>query len=63
MHDLLHDFDSITPNVWMLNEEGWKDKLLKLPNWHKVRHIITSLLNFLVENGLSWHIFDLCLTF
>lgn len=36
MHDLLNDFDSITPNIWMLNEEGWKDKLLKLPSWHKI---------------------------
>lgn len=36
MHDLVHDFDSITPNVWMLNEKEWKEKLLKLPNWNKV---------------------------
>ncbi|CAH0729506.1 unnamed protein product, partial [Brenthis ino] len=36
MHDLVHDFDSISPNIWMLNEKEWKEKLLKLPNWNKI---------------------------
>ncbi|XP_050351974.1 mini-chromosome maintenance complex-binding protein [Nymphalis io] len=36
MHDFSHDFDTVTPGIWMINEEEWKDKLLKLPNWYKI---------------------------
>lgn len=36
MHDLMTDFETVTPDSWMVNEEGWKEKLLKLPNWSQV---------------------------
>lgn len=36
MHDLMTDFETVTPDLWMANEEAWKEKLLKLPNWFQV---------------------------
>nr|XP_049706474.1 mini-chromosome maintenance complex-binding protein [Helicoverpa armigera] len=36
MHDLMTDFETVTPDLWMVNEEGWKEKLLKLPNWFQI---------------------------
>ncbi|KAF9411081.1 hypothetical protein HW555_010029 [Spodoptera exigua] len=36
MHDLMTDFETVTPDLWMANEEAWKEKLLKLPNWFQI---------------------------
>ncbi|KAG6460337.1 mini-chromosome maintenance complex-binding protein [Manduca sexta] len=36
MHDLISDFESVTPDTWLLNEELWKEKLIKLPNWFQI---------------------------
>lgn len=36
MYDLITDFESVTPDLWMANEEGWKEKLLNLPNWFQI---------------------------
>lgn len=37
MHNFCQDFETVTPELWMANEESWKEKLLKLPNWNKVK--------------------------
>ncbi|CAG9560920.1 unnamed protein product [Danaus chrysippus] len=36
MHNFCQDFETVTPELWMANEEAWKEKLLKLPNWNKI---------------------------
>ncbi|XP_026733237.1 mini-chromosome maintenance complex-binding protein-like [Trichoplusia ni] len=36
MHDLMVDFETVTPDLWMANEETWKEKLLKLPNLFQI---------------------------
>ncbi|CAD0200632.1 unnamed protein product [Chrysodeixis includens] len=36
MHDLMIDFETVTPDLWMANEEAWKEKLLKLPNLFQI---------------------------
>ncbi|XP_075978600.1 mini-chromosome maintenance complex-binding protein [Anticarsia gemmatalis] len=36
MHDLMTDFETVTPDMWLANEESWKKKLLKLPNWFQI---------------------------
>ncbi|XP_032520628.2 mini-chromosome maintenance complex-binding protein [Danaus plexippus] len=36
MHNFCQDFETVTPELWMANEESWKEKLLKLPNWNKI---------------------------
>lgn len=30
------DFETVTPDLWMANEETWKEKLLKLPNLFQI---------------------------
>ena len=57
MHDLMTDFETVTPDLWMANEEGWKEKLLKLPNWFQV--IIRSV----KENFFKLVCFTMHLTF
>lgn len=36
MHDFSYDFDSVTPDLWMSDEDNWKNKLSKLTNWYQV---------------------------
>ncbi|XP_013171931.1 PREDICTED: mini-chromosome maintenance complex-binding protein [Papilio xuthus] len=48
MHDFSHDFDSVTPDLWMANEENWKKKLSKLANWYQI-----PLLNSNASHNLS----------
>lgn len=36
MHDLVTDFETVTPDLWIANEQSWIERLLKLPNWHQV---------------------------
>lgn len=36
------DFETVTPDLWMANEEAWKEKLLKLPNLFQVKNIIIA---------------------
>ncbi|CAK1550646.1 unnamed protein product [Leptosia nina] len=44
----MHDFETVTPEVWRLNEKSWKEKLMKLPNWHRV-----PLINCNASHNLS----------
>ncbi|XP_045450712.1 mini-chromosome maintenance complex-binding protein [Melitaea cinxia] len=48
MSDFTHDFDTISPEIWMLNEDVWKDRLLKLSNWSKI-----PLINSNASHNLS----------
>ncbi|XP_014368610.2 mini-chromosome maintenance complex-binding protein [Papilio machaon] len=48
MHDFSYDFDSVTPDLWMANEENWKNKLSKLDNWYQI-----PLLNSNASHNLS----------
>lgn len=48
MNDFTHDFDTVSPEIWMLNEDGWKERLLKLPNWCKI-----PLINSNASHNLS----------
>lgn len=36
MQDLIPDFETVSPDDWIINEEEWKQKLIKLPNWLRV---------------------------
>ncbi|XP_013134505.1 PREDICTED: mini-chromosome maintenance complex-binding protein [Papilio polytes] len=36
MHDFSYDFDSVTPDLWMSDEDNWKNKLSKLTNWYQI---------------------------
>ncbi|XP_072947290.1 mini-chromosome maintenance complex-binding protein [Epargyreus clarus] len=36
MHDFAHDFDTVTPEIWIANEVAWKERLLKLSRWHQI---------------------------
>ncbi|XP_059050680.1 mini-chromosome maintenance complex-binding protein isoform X1 [Achroia grisella] len=48
MHDLNCDFESVTPEIWVANEEGWREKLLTLPNWYQI-----PLINCNASHNLS----------
>ncbi|KAM3960708.1 mini-chromosome maintenance complex-binding protein [Aphomia sociella] len=47
MHDNW-DFESVTPEIWMTNEEGWREKLLNLHNWCQI-----PLINCNASHNLS----------
>ncbi|KAL4706219.1 hypothetical protein ACJJTC_018403 [Scirpophaga incertulas] len=36
MHDFGSDFELITPELWLSNEDTWREKLLRLPDWCKI---------------------------
>lgn len=38
MHEPIADFETVTPDLWLANEQAWIERLLKLPNWHRVRN-------------------------
>ncbi|CAH2091456.1 unnamed protein product [Euphydryas editha] len=52
MSDFSLDFDSVSPEIWMQNEQDWKDKLLKLPNWCKIPLINSNASHNLPDGSL-----------
>ncbi|CAG9793682.1 unnamed protein product [Diatraea saccharalis] len=36
MYDLLSDFETVTPEAWIANENTWREKLLKLQDWFQI---------------------------
>ncbi|CAH0398600.1 unnamed protein product [Chilo suppressalis] len=36
MYDLVSDFETVTPDLWLANEQAWKEKLLKLQDWFQI---------------------------
>ncbi|CAB3259595.1 unnamed protein product [Arctia plantaginis] len=53
MHDLMTDFETVTPDIWLANEEAWKAKLLKLPNWHQIPLINCNASHHLPDGTLA----------
>lgn len=53
------DFETVTPDLWMANEETWKEKLLKLPNLFQVRN---RMQEFISKQFCFHSLFDLNLT-
>lgn len=52
MHDIMHDFETVTPDIWMANEEAWKKRLLKLTNWYQIPLINSNASHNLADNKL-----------
>ncbi|XP_041987429.1 mini-chromosome maintenance complex-binding protein [Aricia agestis] len=52
MQDSIHDFDNVTPHIWLSNENTWKEKLLKLPNWNKIPLINSNASHNLSDGAL-----------
>uniref|UniRef100_A0A1E1WQ04 Mini-chromosome maintenance complex-binding protein n=1 Tax=Pectinophora gossypiella TaxID=13191 RepID=A0A1E1WQ04_PECGO len=52
MHDLVSDFETVTPDLWLSDEEAWKEKLLKLPNLYHLPLINTNASHNLADGTL-----------
>ncbi|CAH2265705.1 mini-chromosome maintenance complex-binding protein [Pararge aegeria] len=52
MHDFSNDFDSVTPDIWMLNEAAWNERLTQLPNWQKIPLINSNASHNLPDGSL-----------
>ncbi|XP_045767047.1 mini-chromosome maintenance complex-binding protein [Maniola jurtina] len=52
MHDFCNDFDSVTPDIWMLNEAAWNERLIQLPNWEKIPLINSNASHNLPDGSL-----------
>ncbi|KAL0872192.1 hypothetical protein ABMA27_004598 [Loxostege sticticalis] len=52
MHDLITDFETVTPDLWISNELAWKERLLKLPNWHQIPLINSNASHNLPDGSL-----------
>ncbi|XP_023938645.1 mini-chromosome maintenance complex-binding protein [Bicyclus anynana] len=52
MHDFSNDFDRVTPDVWMLNEASWNERLVQLPNWQKIPLINSNTSHNLPDGSL-----------
>ncbi|CAH4028882.1 unnamed protein product [Pieris brassicae] len=49
----MHDFETVTPDVWRQNEEQWKERLFKLPNWYKIPLINSNASHNLSDGTLA----------
>lgn len=36
MLDHMFEFETVTPDKWLAEENKWNEKLLQLPNWYQV---------------------------
>ncbi|VVC94701.1 unnamed protein product [Leptidea sinapis] len=53
MQDITHDFETVSPEIWRANEEKWKERLLKLQNWHKIPLINSNASHNLSDASLA----------
>lgn len=63
MHDLITDFETVTPDLWISNELAWKERLLKLPNWYQVLFLKYFLPKYILKWLLIQNNVDLYITF
>ncbi|XP_053606631.1 mini-chromosome maintenance complex-binding protein [Plodia interpunctella] len=52
MHDHNFDFEAVTPDMWIANENEWREKLLKLPNWYQIPLINCNASHNFSDNNL-----------